>query len=45
MIDLAGADDRIRISGPHPIDGGVDLVIRNLGAMTDDHRNAFQSCE
>jgi len=37
MINFSRSDDRVRVRGSHPFDGGMNLVIGDLGAMTDDH--------
>ena len=37
MVNLAGADDRLRVRSPHPVDRGVNLVVRDVHAMANDH--------
>jgi hypothetical protein len=38
MIDFARRDDRLGVGSAHPVDGCLDLMVRDLCAVTDDHR-------
>jgi hypothetical protein len=37
VIDFSRCDDGFRVSGTHPVDGGVDVVIGDLGAVANYH--------
>ena len=37
MVNLAGGDDGLGVGCPHPVDGGADVVVRDIGAVADNH--------
>ncbi|WP_255612159.1 hypothetical protein [Ruegeria sp. SCSIO 43209] len=44
MIDLAGSDDGLWVCRAHPIDRRSDVVVRDVGALANDHGDSVGVC-